>query len=432
MAANIALRGVRVLDLSRVLAAPFCTMLLGDMGADVIKIESPNGGDDTRKWGPPFAAPAVKRDNHQVPVRQPESAQHTSAVGQADASAPAAESAYFLAANRNKRSVTVNLKSERGVQIVRELAATADVLVENFLPGKMEQLGLGYEGVLQPLNPRLVYCSLTGFGRHGPYRDRAGYDLVTQAMGGLMHITGQPGSGPVKVGVAITDLATGLFAHGAILTALLARTHTNRGQRVDCSLMSSTVALLANIGSNYLIAGKEAKRLGNAHPSIVPYQSFQSSDGEFVVAVGNDAQFVAFCRVLGLPDLPRDSRFAKNADRVAHREVLIPLIAAMLRTQPTAHWMDALTREDLPCGPINNLQQVFNDPHVLATGLIQQVEHPTVGRISLTGSPVQYSDTPARIALPPPTLGQHTDQILAEVLGYTPEQIAALRRDKVI
>eukprot|EP01137_Pigoraptor_chileana_P014969 Opistho-2@70279 len=388
------LSGIRVVDLTRVLAGPFCTMQLGDLGADVIKIELPQTGDDTRAWGPPFVH---------------------------------GESAYFLCVNRNKRSITVNLKSPEGVQIVRDLVAKSDVLVENYLPGKLASMGLGYE-TLSKVNPKLVYCSITGYGPTGPYKDRAGYDVIAAGMGGLMHITGPEDGSPVKVGVAITDMATGLYAHGAIMAALFARTRTGKGQKIDCSLLETQIAVLANIGSNYLIAGSESRRWGSAHESIVPYSGFPTSDGHVIVGAVNNRQFVALCDLLGMPHLSKDPRYIENRDRVKHRKELTATLDAAFRKHTTEEWLGRLRRSGLAHGPINTVAQAHNDPQVLHREMVREIEHPTAGSIKVAGIPVKYSETKPTIRRPPPLLGQHTDEVLASVTGYDAARIAHLHK----
>ncbi|KAL1923339.1 uncharacterized protein VTP21DRAFT_8319 [Calcarisporiella thermophila] len=404
---DLPLAGVRVLDLTRVLAGPYCTMILGDLGANVIKIENPKRGDDTRAWGPPWA-----------PNRSA-----------SDTALP--ESAYFLGVNRNKRSVTVNLKSVEGVEIVRELAKKSDVLVENYVPGKLHSMGLGYEQ-LSEINPRLIYCSITGYGQTGPHRTRAGYDVMIEAEAGLMHITGERDGPPVKVGVAITDLTTGLYAQSAIVTALYARHTTQRGQHIDCSLLDSQIASLANIASNYLIAGQEAERWGTSHASIVPYQVLRTQDSYIMIGAGNDTQFSALCNAMELPHLPGDPRFSSNSNRVKHRSTLIPLLEARLRERTTAHWLSALEKTGIPYAPINNIQQTFDHPQVKARHMVQEVDHPRAGRIKLTGIPVKYSQSKPSIRLPPPTLGQHTHEVLRDELGFDLQKIEQLRVKGVI
>ncbi len=392
------LKGIKVLDISRVLAGPTCTMLLGDMGADVIKVERPDKGDDTRQWGPPFAG---------------------------------GESTYYLSCNRNKKSITLNLKSERGQQLAAALAVQSDVLVENLLPGTLDKLGLGYE-TLKQANPRLIYCSITGFGQNGPYRDRPGYDLLVQAMGGVMSITGEPDGEPMKVGVAISDITSGLYASTAILAALTARARTGVGDRIDISLLDSTVSWLANVGSEYLTTGARPQRHGNAHASIVPYQAFKTSDRYIVIAVGNDGQWGRFCRAIERPDLAADERFRTNPLRVKHRDVLIAMLEQLLATRPASEWLDRLTRADVPSAPVNTLDDVFADPQVLARGMLLQAPHPAVGTVRMTGSPLKFDSQPERPSSAPPLLGQHTDEVLRTRLGLGRGEIEALRHAGVL
>ncbi|KAG1142480.1 hypothetical protein G6F37_002071 [Rhizopus arrhizus] len=401
------LEGIRVLDLTRVLAGPYCTMMLGDLGADVIKIENPNGGDDTRGWGPPFAENKDAKDSTH------------------------GESAYFLCVNRNKRSVTVNMKTEGGRQLLYDLVKESDVLVENYLPGKLDQLGLGYKQ-LNKINSRLVYASITGYGQTGPYADRPGYDVIIEAEAGLMHITGEPSGVPVKVGVAITDLTTGLYAHSAILASLLQRSVTGKGQHVDCSLMESQVASLANIASNYLIGGQEAKRMGTSHPSIVPYQVFPTRDSFVMIGAGNDGQFAKLCRRMGLDHLLNDARFQRNVDRVKHRKELIQLLQDRLQEEDNHHWLEALNGAGFPFAPINNIEQTFQHPQIKARGLVHEVEHSRAGKIKMVGPPVKYSEAKTSIRRPPPLLGEHTDEVLEQLLGYTKEKLEKLRKEGAI
>ncbi|CAO3688784.1 unnamed protein product [Rhizopus stolonifer] len=390
------LEGIRVLDLTRVLAGPYCTMI-----ADVIKIENPQGGDDTRAWGPPFA------ENK-------------------DTSDPShGESAYFLCVNRNKRSVTVNMKTEDGQEILRELVKQSDVLVENYLPGKLDQLGLGYKQ-LSEINPRLIYASITGYGQTGPYANRPGYDVIIEAEAGLMHITGEPSGPPVKVGVAITDLTTGLYAHSAILASLLQRSVTGKGQHIDCSLIESQVASLANIASNYLVGDQEAKRMGTSHPSIVPYQVFPTKDSFVMIGAGNDGQFAKLCHRLKLVHLLQDNRFKRNIDRVNHRKKLVQLLENRLRQEDNHYWLETLNGAGFPFAPINTIEQTFQHPQIQARGLVHQVEHPRAGKVSMVGPPVKYSDAETSIRIPPPLLGEHTHEVLEELLGYTKEKRYAL------
>lgn len=408
-AAPGALNGVRVLDLSRVLAGPWCTQTLADLGADVIKVERPPGerhpgGDDTRGWGPPFLKDRDGQDT--------------------------AEAAYYLGANRNKRSITIDIATPAGQDLVRRLVTQCDVFVENYKVGDMARYGLDAATLLQ-LNPRLVYCSVTGFGQTGPYRDRAGYDYAVQGLGGLMSITGErddlPGGGPQKVGVAVADLFTGMYTTVAILAALRHRDATGQGQAIDMALLDTQVAMLANMGANYLASGVAPKRAGNAHQNIVPYQVFEAADGHMILAVGNDGQFAKFCQVAGVPELAADPRFVKNADRVRHRDVLVPMLAEVLRSRPKQTWLDALEAAKVPCGAINNLAEVFADPHVQARGMVTQVPHPHTDSLRLVASPMKLSATPPTVRRPPPLLGEHTQQVLAE-FGLSADDCAALRQ----
>jgi len=373
------LNGIRVLDLSRVLAGPYCTMVLGDLGADVIKVESPQG-DETRSWGPPFAE---------------------------------GESAYYLCVNRNKRSIVVDFKTAEGRDILHRLIQQIDVLVENFRPGSLARFSLDFESA-SALNPKLIYCSITGFGQTGPLRDKPGYDFMIQATGGLMSFTGEPDGEPMKVGVAVADLFAGQNAVIAILAALHARTQTGNGQHLDISLFDSQLGMLANVASNYLVSGNLPKRYGNAHANIVPYQSFQASDGWFVIAVGNDAQFVSLCNFIGKPEWSSDPRFETNSARVQNRDELIPLLKPLFATKTVNEWL-SLIGDTFPCGPINNFDQVFAMPQVDAREMLVHVEHPTIGDLSLVGSPLKFSDTPVEYKLPPPRLGEHTEEVLKEL-----------------
>ena len=398
-----ALQGVRVLDLSRVLAGPWCTQTLADLGADVIKVERPGAGDDTRGWGPPFLKTAAGEDT--------------------------AEAAYYLGANRNKRSITIDLAHPEGAALVRRLVAQCDVLVENFKVGDMARRGLDADSLLA-LNPRLVYCSITGFGQTGPYQDRAGYDYAIQGIGGLMSVTGErddrPGGGPQKVGVAVADLFTGMYATVAILAALRHRDATGQGQAIDMALLDTQVAMLANLGANYMVTGRAPRRAGNAHQNIVPYQVFEVADGHLILAVGNDGQYRKFCDVAGRPELASDPRFATNASRVRHRDLLVPLLAELMRQRPKADWLAALEAAKVPCGPINDLAEVFADPQVQARGMQVQVPHPLAEELSLVASPMKLSRTPPTTRHPPPMLGQHTDEVLAQ-FGLTAGEREHLR-----
>ncbi len=380
-----ALDGVRVLDFSRVLAGPFCTMLLADLGADVIKIENPRGGDDTRQWGPPWSGRGETR-----------------------------QSAYYLSVNRNKRSVALDLKTENGRRNARRLALRSDVLVENFKPGVMSRFGLDYER-LQAANPGLVYCSVTGFGQQGPYRDRPGYDFVIQAMSGLMSITGPKEGPPCKVGVATSDVTAGLFATVSILAALHWRQSTGRGQWLDVSLLNAQLASLVNVAENYLVSGKAPRRHGNQHANIVPYQTFRAADGWFVVAVGNDNQFGKLCELIGLPELASDERFGTNPKRVSNRRALEEILAPAMQRRGSAEWVQSLLAAGIPAGPINDIPTILKDRHVTAQGLLRQVKTAGGEAIELIGPPVHFSDTPARVVSSPPTLGQHTEEILRDL-----------------
>jgi len=393
---------IRVLELSRVLAGPWSAQTLADLGADVIKVERPGAGDDTRAWGPPWAGD---------------------------------QSAYFLSTNRGKRSITIDFERPEGQELVRKLAAQADVVIENFKVGGLVKYGLDYDS-LKAVNPRLVYCSITGFGQTGPYRNRAGYDFMIQGMGGLMSITGQPdgepGGGPVKVGVAVTDIFTGLYATIGIMGALAHRDRTGEGQQVDLALLDVQVAVLANQAMNCLVGGKAPQRLGNAHPNIVPYQAFATRDGYIILAVGNDGQFAKFCTVAGRPELAKDERYATNPARVANRKELVALLEELIRTRDSHDWLSALEQVGVPCGPINDLTAVFEDPQVKARNIHQDLPHPTQGSVPTVASPIRYSGTPLVHDTAPPTLGQHTDTVLAESLGLSGADIAALRDKGVI
>jgi formyl-CoA transferase len=386
------LSGVRVLDLSRVLAGPFCTMLLGDLGAEVIKVERPGGGDDTREWGPPFAA---------------------------------GESAYYLCVNRNKKSVALDLKSPKGIAAVRALSARSDVVLENFRVGVADKLGLGYEALAQG-NPGLVYCSITGYGQTGPYRDLPGYDFILQAMSGLMSVTGEPAGEPMKLGVATVDLTAGMYAAVAILAALRSRDATGRGQRIDLALMDSALSWLANVGGNYLVSGDVPGRFGNAHATIVPYQVFRSKDGYLAVGIGNDRQYRTFCEIAGAPELSSDERFSTNPARVRNREALVPLLERVFAKRPTAEWIEDLWSGGIPAGPINTVDRALEDPNTAARGMVVGMPHPTAGSVRLVGSPMKFSATPVEYRQAPPLLGEHTEEVLRDVLGMPPGEIRAL------
>jgi len=396
-----------------VLAGPWCTQTLADLGAEVIKIERPPGdghpgGDDTRGWGPPFLK---DRDGHDT-----------------------AEAAYFLGANRNKRSVTVDIASAAGQALIHRLAATCDVMVENFKVGDMARYGLD-AATMRARHPHLVYCSITGYGQTGPYRDRAGYDYAVQGLGGLMSVTGErddlPGGGPQKVGVAVADLFTGMYASVAILAALRHRDATGHGQVIDMALLDTQVAMLANLGANYLVTKQAPRRAGNAHQNIVPYQVFEVADGHLILAVGNDEQFRRFCAVAGCPDLAADERFTRNALRVRNRALLVPLLAERLRQRTRGDWLAALDAAKVPCGPINDLADVFADPQVLERGMRVAVPHPLSDQLELVASPLKLSATPVTLRHAPPLLGQHTDEVLGE-LGLDAAELAQLREQHVI
>jgi len=411
------LDGIRILDLSRVLAGPWCTQTLADLGADVIKIERPGAGDDTRSWGPPFLKDAQGNDS--------------------------AEAAYYLGTNRNKRSLTCDISQFDGQALIKELVVHCDVFIENFKVGDMARYGLDYAS-LKALNPKLVYCSVTGFGQSGPYSDRAGYDYAVQGIGGLMSVTGERddlGGGPQKVGVAVADLFTGMYATVGILAALRHAEKTGEGQYVDMALLDTQVAMLANLGANYLVSGKTPGRAGNAHQNIVPYQVFEvkapanaatGSKDHLILAVGNDGQYAKFCDVAGHPELASDSRFAKNTDRVKNRGVLVPMLEAILLTRTKADWLSALEAAKVPCGAINNLAEVFADPHVQARNMVNTWQHPYQQDLRLVASPLKLSRTPVRQDHPPPQLGQHTTQLLQEVLGYDVSHIEQLKNKGVI
>jgi crotonobetainyl-CoA:carnitine CoA-transferase CaiB-like acyl-CoA transferase len=388
------LDGIIVLDLTRVLSGPYCTMLLADMGARVIKIEQPGKGDDTRAWGPPFLE---------------------------------GESAYFLSINRNKESVTADFKHPDGRRLLEQLIAKSDVVVENFRPGTLAKLGLDYS-TLAPRHPRLIYCSISGFGQTGPRAKEAGYDAVMQGEGGLMSITGDPAGPGFRLGVAIADVTSGMFAAYGVAMALFARERTGRGQEVDLAMLDTVAALLTYQAGNYFASGKVPARLGNRHPSIVPYETFSASDGDFVLAVGNDDQWRRFCAVAGLPE---DPRFATNRQRVTNYDAVRPFIADRLRTQPRQHWIDRLNAAGVPCGSVRNLQELFADPQIQARQMVAEIEHATIGALRVLGVPVKLSDTPGAVRTPPPRLGEHTDAVLHD-FGFSDDAIADLRRQKVI
>ncbi|MFA1710479.1 CaiB/BaiF CoA transferase family protein [Peribacillus frigoritolerans] len=392
-----ALSRIKVLDLSRVVAGPVCTSILGDLGADIIKVEGPDFLDETRTWYPP--------DIEDI-------------------------SLYYMAVNRNKRAITVNLKTKEGIQIIKKLIRESDVIVENFKTGTMERLGLGYED-LKVLNPKIIHCSITGFGHTGPYKQLPGYDFLAQAMSGFMSVNGTSNGEPVKAGIAMADLYAGLYAIISILAALEARNHTGRGQHCDISLMDSMVASLLNIGTGYLNTGNLPKRYGNQHPTLVPYQNFQTKDKEIIIAVGNDRQFQRFCSLINAEELPQDERFATANSRIIYREELIPILQEVILTKTADEWLTLFQQNNIPCGPINSLDRVFTDEQVLERQMMKEVEHPTVGIVKLLGSPIKLSDTPVTIERHPPLHGEHTEEVLLE-LGYDKKEIESFMEDKVI
>ncbi|WVQ78338.1 hypothetical protein IAT38_000423 [Cryptococcus sp. DSM 104549] len=405
------LAGIKVVDLTRILAGPHATMMLSDLGADIIKIESPKHGDDTRAWLPPSAP--IPSEEYPRPDLPP-------------------ESAYFLQVNRNKRSLTLNLKSEKGKQIIRRLVEQADVLVENYVPGKLNKFGLGWEEV-HKINPRLIYCSITGYGSTGPWANAPGYDVVIEAEAGLMHITGEKGGKPVKVGVAATDILTGHYAQSGILAALLKRSKTGKGTRVECSLFESQIASLANIGANYLISGQEATRWGTSHPSIVPYQVFPTKDSFMMLSAGNDSQFAILCSpaVLDRPEWVNDARFARNEKRVEHRELVVKMLEEALAEKTTEEWCEKLKGKGLPFAPINNIAQTFAHPQAIAREVVEQVVHPRAGTIKLAAPAVSYDGLKSKAYRPPPYLGQHTGEVLGE-LGYSEAEIRTMRDEGAV
>lgn len=400
---------IRVLDLSRVLAGPWAAQFLADMGAEVIKIERPRDGDDTRGWGPPFAVEPSAGDP--------------------------GISAYFACTNRGKKSVTVDISHPQGQALIRALAAQSDVLIENFKVDGLAKYGLDHVS-LAAVNPRLVYCSITGFGQTGPYAPRAGYDFLVQAMGGLMSVTGEPdgapGGGPVKVGVAISDQIAGMNALAAILTALLRRERTGEGEYIDVALLDSTVAALINQASTYLVAGTVPKRMGNAHPTVVPYQAFRTADGHIILAVGNDGQFQRFCAAAGRRELADDDRYRTNAARIVNRERLIPVIAEVMRERTSAEWIDLLEARAVPCGPINTIDQVFADAQVEARGMRRVLDHPTAGPLAVVANPVRMASHDTTVSQAPPLLGESTDAVLSGLLGLSADEIATLRAEGVV
>lgn len=404
-----ALSHLRVLDLSRVLAGPWASQLLADMGADVIKIERPGSGDDTRGWGPPYLKDEAGNDT--------------------------TEAAYYLAANRGKKSLTLNIATPEAQAIIRQLVKQSDIFIENYKVGDMARYGLSYEA-LKEINPGLVYCSITGFGQTGPMADVAGYDFIVQGLGGLMSITGErdnlPGGGPQKVGVAVADIMTGLYSTIAILAAIEHRRISGEGQYIDMALLDVQVATIANMNMNYLCSGKVPSRQGNAHANIVPYQVFDAADGEIIIAVGNDTQFVRLCRVLGCPELASDERYAKNANRVRNRDILLPLLQTRLSTREVADWVRLLEPEGVPCGPVNSIAQTFANPQVMHRQMRIDLPHPLSGSVPSVANPIKFSGTPIQYRNPPPTLGQHSYEVLQQYVGLSGEEIETLKTKQII
>ena len=392
------LSDIRVLDLTRVLAGPYCTMMLADLGAEVIKVEQPGRGDDSRQWGPPFVQ---------------------------------TESAYYLSINRNKQGITLNLQHPQAHEIIRALVRRSDVLVENFKLGTMEEWGLGYEA-LRAINPQLIYANISGYGNDGPRAGAPGYDFVIQAQGGMMSLTGEVDGQPIRHPIAVVDMTTGMFMATAIIAALHARARSGHGQRVDCSLLESQVAWLANLGQYTLVTGQSPARYGNAHSTVVPYQVFKAQDDYFVLACGNDRQFRGICQAIGQPEAANDARYATNPARVAHRDTLMSLLAAAFAQQPVAHWLQVIEAAGVPVARINTLDRTLQDPQVLHRNMVVEVEHPTIGPLKVLGVPYKFSETPATVRTAPPLLGQHTEEVLSKLLGYSGEAIAGLREMGVI
>lgn len=407
MANPQALQGVTILDMSRVLAGPSATQLMGDLGAEVIKVERRGVGDETRTWGPPYLTDSDGRDTE--------------------------ESAYYLSANRNKRSIEVDISKPEGVALIKRMLARADVLIENFKVGGLAKYGLSYDD-LKGAFPGLVYCSITGYGQTGPYADRPGYDMMAQGIGGLISMTGEPDRLPVKVPIAVNDVMTGMYATVAILAALRHRDHTGQGQHIDLGLLDVQVGWLFNQGLNYLVGGVIPQRLGTAHPNTVPYQAFETQDGFVIVAANNDDQFRRFCRLAGREELADDPRFATNPARLRHRDILVPEVARIMATKPSAYWIEALSEANVPVCPINDLAQVFADPQVLAREMKISMQHPAAGdaSVELIGNPIRMSETPVSYRRPPPTRGEHTDEVLREVFGIDDTEVAELRRNEII
>lgn len=395
-----ALKNIRVLDMTRIVAGPFCSMILGDMGADIIKIENPISGDECRKWGPPY----VNNTN---------------------------ETCYFVSLNRNKKSMCVDFKTDEGREIILELSKKCDVLIENYVPGKMDELGLGYNEI-KKVSPHLVYCSLSGYGCKGPYKNKPGYDVIAASVGGLLSITGPKDGPPCKVGVAMTDLATGLFAHGAIMAALIHRFNTGKGQKIDCNLLSTQLACLINIGSNYLNAGEEGEKWGSSHVSIVPYRAYETSDGYYLtICAGSNLQFQELSKKLGISNEKSNMKFKDNKDRIYNRDILDSIIQDKFKEKTLKEWLNILEGSSFPFGPVNTISQAFNDEHVKDIGIVKEIDHPIAGKVKIVGSPVEFSESKTVVHLPPPLLGEHTADILKTVLNYSEEKIKHLKIKKI-
>tara|TARA_B100001123_G_C15314940_1_gene1025790 strand:+ start:1329 stop:2552 length:1224 start_codon:yes stop_codon:yes gene_type:complete len=407
MKPSLPLSGIRIFDLTRILAGPTCTQLLGDLGAEVIKVERPGIGDDTRTWGPPYVKDIDGKDT--------------------------SESAYYLSANRNKRSITIDLTNPEGVKLAKKFLEKSDVLIENFKVGGLAKLGLGYENLKREF-PSLIYCSITGFGQTGPYAARAGYDFLAQGLGGIMSITGDPDGEPMKVGVGIADVMTGMYASTAILAAIRHRDTTGEGQHIDSCLLDTQISWLINEGTNYLISGKIPTRLGNEHPNIVPYKVFATSDGYVILAIGNDRQFQDWCTSAGALQLKEDARFKTNPLRIANREKLYKLMPKFMKRKTTDEWLSDMEKMKVPCSPVNDIKQVFEDPHVKHREMLIEMDHAQsdTGKVPLIGNPLKMSRTPPQYRFPPPTLGQHTDELLREILGFDPQKIKLLRERGVV
>jgi len=393
------LKGIRVLDLTRIIAGPYCAMVLGDLGAEVIKIEQPKIGDESRAWGPPWVGDKV--------------------------------SAYFTAINRNKKSLTLNFKKPEGIEIFKKLVAKSDVVLENFRPGTLDELGIGYE-VLRRINPRIVYCDMTGYGTDGPYRDKPGVDVIVSAIGGLMAITGSAAGEPVKVGVPLTDVLTGIYSFGAISSALLLREKTGLGQRISSNLLAIQLATLINIGANYLVGGIVPRRWGSAHPNIVPYEAHQAKDGYLIFGIINERMWKSLCELAGFEELKADPRFADNGKRIQNRQALMEILDRIISTKPIDEWIPIFDRAGIPCGPVNTFDRVFKDPQVLHSGLVQEVEHPQYGKVKIVGPPATFSDSRIGIQSPPPMLGEHNREILTGILSYADDEVEKLRQNEVI